>query len=103
MKILHLVLKRQWFEMIDSGIKLAEYREIKPYWTNRLEGKNFTHVEFRGGYQAGAPRMRFEIKKIDIGMPMADWCGNQVDPFEPVYRIHLGARMVHTIQGKVWS
>lgn len=34
--ILHLVLKSQWYDMIDSGIKTEEYREIKPYWEMRL-------------------------------------------------------------------
>ncbi len=36
MNILHLTLKRQWFDMILSGEKKEEYREIKPYWINRL-------------------------------------------------------------------
>lgn len=35
-KILHLVLKRKWYDMINSGIKTEEYREIKPYWEKRL-------------------------------------------------------------------
>lgn len=36
MKVLHLTLKKQWFDMIASGEKLEEYREIKPYWVSRL-------------------------------------------------------------------
>lgn len=36
MKTLDLVLKRKWFEMIASGEKTEEYREIKPYWIQRL-------------------------------------------------------------------
>lgn len=36
MKTLHLPLKAKWYEMIDSGVKTEEYREIKPYWINRL-------------------------------------------------------------------
>ena len=36
MKVLNLVLKKKWYEMIDSGIKTEEYREIKPFWANRL-------------------------------------------------------------------
>lgn len=35
-KILHLVLKAKWYDMIDRGEKLEEYREIKPYWEKRL-------------------------------------------------------------------
>lgn len=36
MKTLHLVLKAKWYDMIASGVKKEEYREIKPYWVNRL-------------------------------------------------------------------
>ncbi len=36
MRILHLVLKRRWYEMIERGEKTEEYREIKPYWTKRI-------------------------------------------------------------------
>lgn len=36
MKKLTLVLKHKWYEMIESGIKTEEYREIKPYWITRL-------------------------------------------------------------------
>ena len=31
-----LVLKRRWFQMIQSGEKTEEYREITPYWIKRL-------------------------------------------------------------------
>ena len=34
--VLDLPLKKKWYEMIESGIKKEEYREIKPYWCNRL-------------------------------------------------------------------
>lgn len=33
---LDLVLKVKWYEMIASGVKREEYREIKPYWVKRL-------------------------------------------------------------------
>ncbi|MCH5149267.1 MAG: hypothetical protein J1G30_01260 [Spirochaetales bacterium] len=29
-------LKKQWFEKIRLGEKTIEYREVKPYWTKRL-------------------------------------------------------------------
>ena len=35
-KTLHLTLKKQWWNMIESGEKTEEYREIKPYWIKRL-------------------------------------------------------------------
>lgn len=35
-------LKKQWFDKIKSGEKTHEYREVKPYWTQRLS----KHLEF---------------------------------------------------------
>ena len=31
-------IKREWLAKIVAGTKEVEYREIKPYWTKRLEG-----------------------------------------------------------------
>lgn len=39
-KILYLTVSKQWFDLIASGVKREEYREIKPYWIRRL----FTYV-----------------------------------------------------------
>lgn len=35
-KVLTLTISKQWFDMILSGEKTEEYREIKPYWVARL-------------------------------------------------------------------
>lgn len=35
-RILHLVLKRKWWEMIDSGEKTEEYRDITSLYSARL-------------------------------------------------------------------
>lgn len=35
-KTLHLTLKKKWFDMVVSGEKKEEYREIKPYWIDRF-------------------------------------------------------------------
>ena len=35
--MLVFTLKKQWFEKIKSGEKTIEYREVKPYWTHRLQ------------------------------------------------------------------
>lgn len=35
-KTLDLVLKSKWYDMIASGEKHEEYREIKPCWIKRL-------------------------------------------------------------------
>ena len=40
MKILDLPLKAKWYEMIESGNKKEEYREIKKYWISFSGGKD---------------------------------------------------------------
>lgn len=72
-KPLYLTLKRNWFDMIDSGEKREEYREIKPYWEQRLLGKNFTHVEFRNGYGRHVPSILCRCLSIKIGMGKPEW------------------------------
>lgn len=45
-----LTLKKQWFDMILSGVKTEEYREIKPYWETRF-GRYFgRHYDFSEEY-----------------------------------------------------
>jgi len=34
--VLKLTLKKIWFDLIFAGFKREEYREIKPYWFNRI-------------------------------------------------------------------
>lgn len=36
MKTIDLVLKAEWYDMIASGEKREEYREIKSYWSKRI-------------------------------------------------------------------
>lgn len=71
--MLTLPIKKKWFDMIKSGEKKEEYREIKPYWTKRfcnalydLELGNSTKTIYKGqgtvvlqnGYQKNAPRIK---------------------------------------------
>lgn len=76
MTALKLTLHRQWFDDIASGSKKIEYREIKPYWITRLEGKTFDEVHFRNGYNTNAPFMRIECLGINRN--------------HQYYQIHLG-------------
>ena len=109
MKTLHLVLKANWYDMIDRGEKKEEYREIKPYWTKRLTDYNNIHEWFRDiskrkfdisipytypyvcfhkGYTS--VNMIFEIKSIDIGQGKPEW-GAPAD--RNVFIIKLGKRI----------
>jgi len=90
-KTLFLILKRKWFDMILSGIKKEEYRELTPYWYNRLmygehrernsfasyihytEFKKFDTVTFQLGYQKDAPRIVCEYLNTSIGYGKIEW------------------------------
>jgi len=105
MKILDLPLKKEWYEMIESGIKAEEYREIKPYWVKRFLGldqpilfskrygyetcnvKGYTHIRFRYGYTKRT--MLFELDDIRIGQGKTEW-GAPKD--QKVFILKLGNR-----------
>ena len=44
-KTLHLVLKRKWWDMIESGEKKEEYRDVNHYWAVRLIDRKY-HCHF---------------------------------------------------------
>ncbi len=70
-KVLHLTLKKEWFDEILAGTKTLEYREHKQFWISRLMNKDgtFKHydlIHFKNGYNKDAPTMLIEFKGIDI-------------------------------------
>ncbi len=87
MRTLYLPLKKEWYEMIESGVKAEEYREGKLYWCKRLVGKNFTHVKFSYGYTKRT--MTFELERISIGKGRKEWGA----PDKDVFIIKLGKRL----------
>ena len=83
--VLHLNLKKKWFDMIASGEKKEEYREIKAHWIKRLKDHSLTNpkafqeynfVCFRNGYQKDAPEMWVEFRGIRVGNAKAEWSDN---------------------------
>lgn len=93
MKTLHLVLKAKWYNMIESGEKFEEYREIKPYWDIRLFDNNgnlkeFDMVDFSYGYTK--KHMAFRCAGIRIGRGRTDWGAPRYDK---VFIISLGERV----------
>ena len=105
MKILHLPLKAKWYEMIESGVKTEEYREIKDFWWKRFstidrnapdnqdvewhkwECYRFNAVKFSYGYTKRT--MTFVCEGISIGKGNPEWGA----PTEEVFIIKLGKRL----------
>lgn len=102
MKTLTLPLKRKWFDMIKSGEKKEEYRELKYHWLIRLFrvkeiqefygvsdmtplasgiaqetfAREYDRLVFTLGYpKAGDTERRLEFKnpKIRIGQGKPEW------------------------------
>lgn len=89
---LYLNLKGCWYDMIESGEKKEEYREIKPFWTKRLkEGdsfKQFKQVCFVYGYTKR--KMLIECKGIKVKTGNPKW---GAVPDVEYYVIKLGNRI----------
>ena len=94
-KTLKLTLNKQWFDLIEKGIKTEEYREIKDYWITRIcygafmiemglmhtleyngrhyHPKKFDNVEFTNGYNKKSPKLIFEIADIIFSTGKVEW------------------------------
>lgn len=102
MKTLYLPLKKEWYEMIESGEKREEYREFSKYWEKRLIEEYKTHKDspvsqcflkrfhavcFSYGYTKR--RMLWECEGITIGQGRPEWGA----PDYAVFIIKLGKRI----------
>jgi hypothetical protein len=106
MKVLDLVLKHKWYDMIESGEKKEEYREDKEYWIKRLTDlntdfipfsyryhyeqipfKDYTHVRFHRAYTNTT--MLFELDGMDYGFGNSSLGAPDVE----VFILKLGRRV----------
>lgn len=97
-------LKKEWYEKIKCGEKTIEYREVKPYWTNRLE-KPFGQLfytwigklpsypcEFERGIFPCRLRLGYTDKYMGayiIKIQIVDGKNTDLHIDKPVYAIHL--------------
>lgn len=80
-----MTLKKRWFDLILSGVKTEEYREIKPYWDTRLS-KQYDIVHFKNGYSKDAPAFDIKLNGIRKGFGHIEWGGGS----QSVYILELG-------------
>lgn len=83
---LKLVLKKKWYQMIASGEKPEEYREITDYWGRRLT-RHYDEVTFYLGYAKERPSMTYEVREITVGTGNPAW---GAEPGRKYYIIKLG-------------
>ena len=77
-KVLQLTLKKKWFDLIKSGVKKEEYREIKRFWESRfavmlVNKQHYDRILFKNGYSKNAPKFLIELKGIRIGTGKTEW------------------------------
>jgi len=73
-KPLFLTIKKEFFDLIKSGEKKEEYREIKQYYFDRFKRSPQT-VIFQNGYNKNSPRIEVQILDIVEGKANPDWSG----------------------------
>lgn len=92
--MLTLPIKKKWYDLILSGKKKEEYRDIKPYYTSRFEnlwqgsligGKAEREVCFRNGYSSEAPSFIAAVT-LDSGPGRPEWGAEEGKTY---YRLHI--------------
>lgn len=99
MKTLTLTIKRKWFDMILSGEKKEEYREVKKYYDDRFDIPGYVWIEhslipardvivrFRNGYKKDSPEIFVRLKRYAKGFGKPEW---GAVPGEKYYVLELG-------------
>lgn len=81
-------IKRQWLAEIAAKRKLIEYRNIKPYWTRRLDGVEAPFLlRLINGMQQNAPELTVIVDRVRKNSRHGD------------YELHLG----EIIEVRNWS
>ena len=79
--MLVLPIKKKWFDMILSGEKKEEYREIKPYYDSRFKnvwkgsligGNAQRQIMFRNGYSKDSPSLIAQCT-LSVGTGRQEW------------------------------
>lgn len=99
-KRLQLILKGEWYDLIDRGIKKEEYREIKEFWNNRfINGKikiggelfkpSDIFITFQLGYR-NPKVMHFECSGLQTKTGRTEW---GAEPNKKYHVLKLGKRI----------
>ncbi len=94
--VLHLVLKKKWYDMIAEGKKAEEYREVKQYWQTRirnwLKKRAKRHVvAFSCGYRKAD--LFFTVSHFAVSFHSQCYHPDWGEPHEPHFCLLLGERI----------
>lgn len=88
--MLILPIKKKWFDMIRSGEKKEEYREIKQYYDTRFRNAGLIDgyaglFLFRNGYSNESPTLAVSVL-LEIGQGRPEW---GAEPGKEYYILHI--------------
>ncbi len=126
MKDLHLNLKKEWFDMILSGEKTEEYREVKPSIVSLLFDwrkigntrdyllctikndhdneecwsvlKNIDNIIFSNGYSKNRRQMKVKLDSVKIIQGLEEWGAKKGEYY---FTLSLGAVTAITKKNEV--
>jgi len=91
MKTFHLNLEKKWFDMILSGEKKEEYRDVSDFWKPRFKKAKadgrLRAITFSNGYQPSRRQMVIKVKYVSIREGVTEW---GAEPGKLYFVIHLG-------------
>lgn len=65
METITTTIRREWLREIVAKRKLTEYRDLKPYWTKRLDGVRAPFLlRLINGMTKNAPEVTVVVKKV---------------------------------------
>jgi hypothetical protein len=78
MKILHLTLKKRWFDMVDSLEKKEEYRDDIAFIRSRLmwangDRKEYNAICFINGYRPDSRRVTLKYLGFEFREGKPEW------------------------------
>lgn len=111
MKVLHLTIKKKYFDMIDCEEKPEEYREINDFWIKRLcdtsdplpkgtplieQAMHYPFIEWdavlfaNGGHFGNVPKQTRQWKGMEINEGLEKW---GAEPGKKYFVIKLGDKI----------
>ena len=70
--MLTLPIKKVWFDMIATGEKLEEYRDISDYYNSRFKNGETKEILLRNGYSRFSSTIKVSVK-ISQGFGKEIW------------------------------
>lgn len=74
--MLTLPIKSEWFNMILSGVKKEEYRNITQFYKTRFENAKDENNQFwcvlRNGYSSNSPSITVHVE-LSVGCGHTEW------------------------------